>query len=489
MAVGQKLHGVHTMTKLFDPQRRKFFLDGLAVAGTLPGMYYPLGANAGTRTHSDGNVKFLLRDDVDYLRHCKVFNRRIRSMPKVIAVCVDEKGVQEAIAYAQRAELPVAIKSGGHSFEGFSTNENGMMVDVSGMKRLKYHRAKKNVVVQPGVRLGDMARYLNQYGRLVPAGSCAGVGVAGLALGGGYGFFARQFGLTCDSLRRVRMVDGTGQIQDSNHNAELLWACKGGGNGSFGIVTELEFKTQSAPAAFNSYRFKYSDLTPQRVTDLAKRWFELMAILPSTAYSAWVLYGNDLSILVTDTASGATPELSRVLAGLKLYASRVMPTRSDAFLIGIQNYQGWVSPQYFKNVSAGYYHGFTDLQAMLPDIFDKMVKAKVSTVLQINTLGGEIANQVLEPMAAYPHRAFGFLGEFQTYYQRASQGPQAEQLVREIQGILRAGGIKAHYANYPDIELLGWENAYYGENYGRLQKIKRKLDPQNLIRHPQSVRL
>ncbi len=477
------------MTKLLDTQRRKFFLDAMVAATSFPCLYHSLEAVAGTLPHTDGNVRFLLRDDADYLKHRSVFNKRITVMPKVIALCANESGVQAATTYAQIAALPIAIKSGGHSFEGYSTNEDGMMVDMSGMKGLKYLRANQHVVVQPGVRLGRMARYLHQYGRLVPTGSCAGVGVTGLTLGGGYGFFARELGLTCDSLQRVRMIDGTGKIQDSAYNAELLWACKGGGNGSFGIVTELEFRTHAAPILFNSYRFKYSDLTSERIFELAKRWFELMAGLPNTAYSAWVLYGNDLSILVTDSAPVETPKLIGILGELKSHASTVLAPRKDAFLRGIQNYQGWVSPVYFKNVSAGYYHGFKDVQAMLPEICKKMLKAKVSTVLQINTLGGEIANPIFESLAAYPHRAFGFLGEFQTYYQHEAQGVHAEQLVRGVQGILRAGGIKAHYANYPDVELPDWESAYYGENYGRLQKLKRKLDPQNLIRHPQSVRL
>ena len=479
------------MSKFPDPGRRKFLLDALTIAAALPAFYFPAAAAVAGRSDpvSSGNVRFLLRQDGDYLKHRNVFNRRVTAMPKVIAVCANEKGVQEAIAYATRAGLPVAVKSGGHSFEGYSTNEGGMMVDLSGMTRLKYNRANTLVSVQPGIRLGRMARYLNQYGRLLPAGSCAGVGVAGLTLGGGYGFFSRQFGLTCDSLQRVRMVDGTGKIHDSRHDPDLLWACKGGGNGSLGIVTELEFKTHPAPASFNSYRFKYPQLTPGRVAELAERWFALMAGLPLTAYSAWVLYGNDLSILVTDTNPVGTPELSGILAELKADAGVVMAPRQHAYLQGIRNYQGWVTPVYFKNVSAGYYHGFSDVQAMLPDICKKMTQAKVSTVLQINTLGGEIANPDLESRAAYPHRKFGFLGELQTYYQHAAQGREAEQLVREIQRILAQGGIKAHYANYPDIELPNWEKAYYGENYGRLQKLKRRLDPENLIQHPQSIRL
>ena len=96
---------------------------------------------------------------------------------------------------------------------------------------------------------------------------------------------------------------------------------------------------------------------------------------------------------------------------------------------------------------------------------------------------------MLETSAAYPRRRFGYLGELQTYYDKASQTNTAEQTVREIQGVLTTGGIKAHYRNYPDAELSDWETAYYGKNYPRLQALKRQFDPHNLIRHPQSVKL
>jgi FAD/FMN-containing dehydrogenase len=331
--------------------------------------------------------------------------------------------------------------------------------------------------------------YLNQYGRLIPAGSCAGVGVAGLTLGGGYGFFARQRGLTCDSLQRVRMVDGQGKVHDSKDNAELLWACKGGGNGNFGIITELEFKTHPAPASFSSYRYKYKNLTPSSATQLAERWFELTKTLPNSAYSAWVLNGTHLTILLTDTSAAPSAALKTILAKLKPGATEIMTPRKDAFLRGIQRYRGGTEPMYFKNVSAGYYSGFSDLKAMLPEICKKMAAAKVNTILQINTLGGAINDPMLETSAAYPHRRFGYLGELQTYYDKASQTNTVEQTVREIQGVLTTGGIKAHYRNYPDAELSDWETAYYGKNYPRLQALKRQFDPHNLIRHPQSVKL
>jgi len=438
---------------------------------------------------SNTNVRFLQRSDTDYTKHRQIFNKRITAMPKFIAVCANEKGVQEAIAYAQQAKLPIAVKSGGHSFEGFSTNDGGLMLDLSAMNKPKYDKTSKRLTIQPGAKLGGVYEYLNQYGRMIPAGSCAGVGVAGLTLGGGYGFFARQLGLTCDSLQRVRMVDGKGKVHDSSTNPELLWACKGGGNGNFGIITELEFKTHPAPQTFSSYRYKYRNLTPSAATQLAERWFEMMKTLPNSAYSSWVLNGKHVTVIVTDTSNTAAPALKAILSKLKAGATEVMPPRKDAFLRGIQRYKGGTEPMYFKNVSAGYYRDFSDVKTLLPTICKQIAAAKMTTILQINTLGGAINTVALEDTAAYPHRTYGYLGELQTYYDKATQTKAAEQIVRDIQGMLTNSGIKAHYRNYPDVELPNWETAYYGKAYPRLQALKRQFDPDNLIRHPQSVKL
>lgn len=481
--------------------RRQFLLDSLVLAATLPACYSPMRSEAENTvppnqpdsphpiTGSTNNVRFLLRNDAEYLKHRQIFNKRITVMPKIIAVAANEKGVQEAILYARQQKLPVAVKSGGHSFEGFSTNDGGLMIDLSGLNKPVYDKVSKRLTIQPGAKLGGVYEYLNQFGRLIPAGSCAGVGVAGLTLGGGYGFFARQLGLTCDSLQRVRMVDGQGKIHDSSNEPELLWACKGGGNGNFGIITEFEFITHPAPQYFSSYRYKYKNLTPPAATKLAEKWFGLMQTLPTTAYGSWILNGKTITVLVTDTASSPSTALKSILTQLKTGASEVMTPRKDTFLRGIQRYRGGVDPMYFKNVSGGYYHGFNDLKAVLPTICEKIAASKMTTILQINTLGGAINKAGMEKTGAYPHRALGFLGELQTYYDRESQTKAAEQVIGEIQNILTKGGITAHYRNYPDVELPNWETAYYGSNYARLQALKRKLDPDNVIQHPQSVRV
>lgn len=437
-----------------------------------------------------GHLYFLKPTDPDYAQRRQIFNKRINLMPSLIAVCLSDQGVQTAIQYAAANNLPIAVKSGGHCFEGYSLNNKGLLVDLSLLKSFKYTATNQAFITQPGAKLGEVYAYLAQFKRLIPAGSCAGVGVAGLTLGGGYGFFSRSLGLTCDSLTRVKMVDGQGKLLDSNDNPELLWACKGGNNGSLGIVTELQFKTHPSPAQFTNYRFKYRSLTANKVSALAERWFALMPNLPTTCYSSWVLGPTQLTILITDLAARSSPALQTILRQLGKDATTVQGAQQDEFLRGIQRFRGGTEPMYFKNVSAGYYQRYADIKSVLPALFTQMQAAPLrQNLLQINTLGGAIRDRFSTSSAAYPHRNYLYLGEFQVYYEHANDTPKAENLVNQVQARFTQAGIRAHYANYPDLGLKNWATAYYAESYPRLQALKRKLDPQNRIQHPQSIRL
>ncbi|WP_020560032.1 FAD-binding oxidoreductase [Thiofilum flexile] len=470
------------------PSRRHTLKQLLGLLA-LPAIYQMAEADNTPKPISNKHVTFLTRDSANYLKQRQIFNKRITLMPRLIAVCHDTQGVQDAVRYANLTNLAVTVKSGGHSFEGFSLNEGGLLIDLSLMTSMRYQSNSKTLIVQPGAKLGKVYEYLARFKRLIPAGSCAGVGVAGLVLGGGYGFFSREYGLTCDSLQRVKLVDGQGNVLDSKTNPELLWACRGGNNGNFGIVTELTFSTYPAPEFFTSYHFKYRNLNLAQATQLAKRWFALMSDLPSTAYSSWVLNNRNLTIVVTDFAKTPSNSLPTILKTLRNNASEITPRRKDNLLAGIKRFRGGISPMYFKNISAGYYHNFQDIEAAFPALFKTMTTASLkSCLLQINTMGGAINKTGKAKTAAYPHRAYNFLGEFQVYYQTAKDTPKAEALANTIQKQLSTAGITAHYRNYPDISLVNWEQAYYGDSYPRLQRLKQQLDPHNRIRHPQSIK-
>ncbi|CAA6827770.1 MAG: FAD/FMN-containing dehydrogenase [uncultured Thiotrichaceae bacterium] len=470
--------------------RRQFLLGSLAISLGIPGCYKEIINNEPIRatppSKQSNNVRYYEKNAAEYAKYRQLFNKRIKHSPKIIAVCLNEKGVQEAVNYARYYTLPVAIKSGGHSFEGFCLNNNGLVIELSQMKAMHYDKATGIFTAQPGCKLGKIYEYLYQHRKLIPAGSCGGVGVAGLTLGGGYGLFSREYGLTCDNLLSTHMVDSEGVIHDSRRDKELLWASRGGGNGNFGVVTEFTFNTHPAPENFTSYRFKFYQLDPKKSTVIAEHWFRIMQSLPKSSYSAFVLGRSVLTILVTDTHETASSQLTAVLKQLEHIASRTYPAAKQPFLRALKRYEGQPGPLNFKNVSGGYYKDFSDLKAVFAQTHG-LLRKQPGTIFQINTLGGEISNPTKEAAAAYPHRDMQFLGEIQVYWEEDAAETKAIASIQALQTLLRNHGINKHYRNYPDIDIPNWQQAYYGKNYARLQALKSRFDKDNVFRHPQSV--
>jgi FAD/FMN-containing dehydrogenase len=323
-------------------------------------------------------------------------------------------------------------------------------------------------------------------GRLLPAGTCGGVGLAGLTLGGGYGLFSRKFGLTCDSLKRVRMVDGEGRLQDSADNPELLWACRGGGTAGLGVVTQLEYVTHPAPRMLHSYRYRYRMSAAAETVALASKWANLTRDLPAEAYSAFVANTKIVTILVTHFLPSARDRrIAKTLDALAADAAKVEPPNSDPLLAGVRRYRGQKGPLYFKNVSAGFYQSLDELGSAAPVIFQAVLD-QPGIIFQLNTFGPLPS----APDSAFPHRKFAFIGELQAYWDKPQAADRSIATIARLQRALTASGVRAHYANYVDLDLADWAHAYYGEaNYKRLQAIKKRYDPGNVFRHPQSIRL
>lgn len=413
------------------------------------------------------------------------FNKRVDKHPSVIALCRDTEEVAKAVRYAKQEGLTVSVKSGGHSFECFSSNDGGMVIDLSLINQIEWID-NETIRVGPGCKLSELYEELLPQGRILPAGACGGVGIGGLTLGGGYGFFSRELGLTCDSMSALTLVDGVGTVHDSRDKPELLWACRGGGNGNFGVVTEMIFKTSPAPSGMYRSRFKAKRLSPERAASLMETWFEVAAALPPTAFSAFVLNGNSLLILVTDTKE-RDAKTDALLAKLTAVMDTTSLGRREELSKAIPKHYGSKGPLYFKNASAGLYAGFGDIRSAAQEVAS-LVAGGGGLIYQINTLGGKIADPALERDSAFPHRQRPFLAELQTYYERPRDEESRLRAFRKVQETLREAGVVHHYRNYPDLEFENWEAAYYGASYPRLQELKARYDPGDLFQHPQSVR-
>ncbi len=430
------------------------------------------------------NVTYFKNGSLEYEQLRKGFNKRINKYPLIIALCKNTLGVSEAIKYAIENNLPVTVKSGGHCMEGFSCNEGGMVINLSLLKNINWVD-NETIVVEPGCTLSNLYDILLPKKRILPGGSCAGVGIGGLTLGGGYGLLARKFGLTCDSLQEVIMVDGKGVIRTSKDDAELLWACKGGGNGNFGVITSLKFKTHKAPATLQSFRFKTYKATSAKATSILKLWFEVTEHLPVDCFSAFVLNGKTVYILLTN-AGKHTPEVEKVIKSLSAASEKTSQTKQQPLASALKVYYGRSEPLYFKNASAGLYKNYEEIEKYIELVIEK-VMATPGMIYQVNTLGGNIENKIFESESAFPHRACRYFSELQTYWETEKQSARLLSKFEEVQQIFTQNGVVTQYRNYPDINFKNWSTLYYGANYARLQNVKNKYDPANIVTHQQSI--
>ena len=412
------------------------------------------------------------------------FNTCITLRPAFILPCKSEQDVIRGIGFARDRGLAVSIKGGGHCFTGSSLNEGGLVLDLSGMRTSALDKDSNQYTAGPGLRLGEVYDHLIPQGRLLPAGSCSGVGIAGLTLGGGYGLFARQFGLTCDHMTGLRMVNGHGKLIDTDDDPELLWACRGGGNGNFGVVTSMRFHTQAAPSHFTAQRFIATKLSHANMQAWIRTWFELSDTLPDPMFSALVLNGTQATIMLTSTFPASGAAFARIAGAYRKAGASTKGAGSRPLADGIKRFYGRPDPLPFHNVSGGFYSGLASVESKLGSIV-AAVQGNPGFIFQINTLGGAISRG---PDSAYPHRQLPYLGEIQSYWEKEAQREKLTRAVIALRQELTESGIRTQYRNYPDLSLPDWENAYYGSAYGKLREVKRRHDPDNLIRHPQSVR-
>lgn len=462
---------------------RKEFLKLASLSGASL-MLASCGVTNRSSSKKPSTLELIQKDNPRYDELRQGFNKRISKYPFAIAMCRSTEDVAEAIEYGRKNHLPIAVKSGGHSMEGFSSNDNGLVVNLSQMNTVEL-RSDQTAKAGPGCTLSHLYDELLPQQRIIPAGSCGTVGLGGLTLGGGYGLFSRKYGLTCDNLLEATIVDGNGQIHSTKNNPELLWAIRGGGAGNFGVATELIFRTHPAPVQLQAHHFKSRKLSVAKAENILGRWFAFSEQLPTSCFSAYVLNGRTLTILVTNFEAN-TGEVQRLLNELALHMDEY---RSDdpAELAGmLKHYYGSLVPVYFKNASAGFYKDFRDIEKFIDQVLERSMRTP-GMIYQVNTLGGNIANPEFEASSCYPHREFNFLSELQAYWQQPSQEENLTAVSAEIQEIFRSNGVSSQYFNYCNLDFKNWQNAYYGKNYLRLQAVKNKYDPGNFIRHPQSI--
>jgi FAD/FMN-containing dehydrogenase len=408
--------------------------------------------------------------------------------PLAVAQPLDAADVASVVRWAHKTGVHIVARSGGHSYGGYSTT-GGVVVDLSRLGGVHVEPAR--ATIGPGARLGVIYDTLARHGAAIPAGTCPSVGIGGHALGGGFGLASRAWGLASDNLRSVQIVtaDGKVVVADAKRNADLFWACRGGGGGNFGIVTRLVFGTH--PVSGGSYFV--ASWPWSQVEEVLASFLHWAPAAPDALGSICRLATGPggPTVQVFGQFLGSETRLKSVLATLHPPAASLV-TDTATWPDLVRRWAGCLGHTLPSCSAPGRasFVGASDYLARVPAPpqlarFRRVIEARGSAPggLLVDAYGGAL-KRIPVTATAFAHR--DVLASIQ--YVAPGDPSSARAWVDASRAALADATSGAAYVNYIDPHLRHWQRAYYGTNLARLRRVKRRYDPHNLFRFAQSIR-
>ncbi len=336
--------------------RREFVASGSLALGWSMARSTPVAsfAHASSPAKTAGLTgRVIWPEDPAYEVARQSFNARFSRFPAAIVVCDNTEDVQNAVRWARQQGLPLRARSGGHSYEAFSLIDDGLVIDVGGLSEVAVDVERGEAVIGAGVRMLDLYRRLADHGVTIPGGTCPGVGIAGLTLGGGLGFLSRQYGLTCDNLLAVDLVDADGVAlrASEQEQPDLFWALRGGGGGNFGIATAFTFRVHPIDdVTICTVTWPWDDV--EDVLDTWQSWAPFVNERLCVALA--VAHPSAGAISATGLFTGSTTELPTLLEPLLQAGTPEEPViQSLPFVAAAEQFAGPpIESVRFKNASA-----------------------------------------------------------------------------------------------------------------------------------------
>jgi len=427
--------------------------------------------------------------------------------PVAFAQCVDERDVISCINWARAHGIQPVARGGGHSYAGYSTTE-GLVVQLAGLRGVQVNRSSGIAKLGGAALNADVLNATQDRAFVLPGGTCLGVGVGGLVLGGGIGYNTHWAGLTSDHLVATRMVTADGQVvhADDSHNPDLLWACRGGAGGNFGINTEFTFRLSKVPnqdVAFYRFDWRGADAG----TAVLRTFDHILATAPAALNAVAMAQASPIG-------SGGPREAIDVfsrgqyigpLSELQALVQPLIDAAGPPTKKVLTTYKYWDMQRMFASAETTR-HAFGDIsrysRAPLPDD----VYARIGDLLaacpsrsadsngsmwSLGWVGGPVMNSIGRRQTAYVHR--GMLTLLRATPVWAADAPPSVRdgliaWTKQMIGLIAPHTPAESYQNFPNRGIKDWKREYYGENYPRLVRVKKRFDPDNVFRNAQSVR-
>ena len=442
-----------------------------------------------------GNV--LVPDHPDYEEARQVWNAMIDRRPAVIVQCAQADDVPLVIRFARQNGLELSIRGAGHNIAGNAVCDNGVTIDFSRMKNVRVDAGKRRAYVEPGATLANVDEATQAHGLATSVGINSTTGIAGLTLGGGFGWLTRKYGMTIDNLISVDMITAEGKRlrASQSDNTDLFWAIRGGG-GNFGAVVQFEFALHpvgpeivaglmvfpfaQAKQVLNRYR-QFADSSPEDLTV----WVVLRQA-PPLPFLPQNVHGKEVVVLPI-FFSGAVAAGQKLIESLRTFGDVVGEH------IGAQPYTAWqkafdplLTPgarNYWKS------HNFTELSDGALDAIIEYAGKLPSPQCEIFI--GHIAgapNRVAPDAMAYAHRDAKFVLNVHGRWEKAAQDTSCIDWARAFFKASAPYASAGAYINFMTADEVNRVAAAYGSNYDRLAQIKKRYDPENIFHFNQNIK-
>jgi FAD/FMN-containing dehydrogenase len=437
-----------------------------------------------------------LPDDSYYDTVRSVWNAMIARRPAMIIQAAGAADVIQTVKFARERGSALAVRGGGHNIAGNAVCDGGIMLDLSRMRSVHVDPVARRARVEGGALLGDVDKETQAFGLTVPVGINSTTGIAGLTLGGGFGWTSRKLGLSIDNLVSVDVVTADGQLQraDAEQHADLYWAIRGGG-GNFGVATSFEFKLHelgpeivsgllvhpldAAPSLIPQYR-RLTAAAPDELTCwlvlrkappvpfIPAEWHDKEVLIIALCYCGGVGEGQD--------AAAPVRALGKPIVDLVQPHPFVgWQSAFDPLLIpGARNY--WKS------------HDFTDFSDAAASIIVEAVRRLPSDECEVFVahLGGQVS-RVASDATAFSRRDVQFIVNVHTRWREPAQDKACIAWARGLFDALTPHAAGSVYVNFMPEDEADRVPGAYGVNYDRLVAIKKRYDPQNMFRLNQNI--
>jgi FAD/FMN-containing dehydrogenase len=439
----------------------------------------------------------LLAGDDAYEGARKIWNAMIDKHPAVIARCSTSSDVVDAVNFARDSGLVLAVRSGGHNIAGSALCDDGIVIDLSKMKRALVDPGDRRVIIEAGATLADLDAATQQHGLATPAGINSTTGLAGLTLGGGFGWLSRKYGMTIDNLESAEVVTAAGQVirASATEHPDLFWALRGGG-GNFGVVTRFEFRLHPVGPDVLSGLIVY----PLDQAQSVLRQYRDFAATAPDELSVWALLRQapPLPFLPKEVHGRGIVALALLYAGDPRHGEPLIePLRKFGAPVGehvgVQPYTAW-QQAFDPLLAAGarnYWksHNFSTLADGLFDVAVDYIGRQPSPQCEIffGALGGA-STRPSPDSTAYPHRDAEFVMNVHGRWDSPDDDKRCVEWARNFfnaSAPFANGGVYVNFMTADEGDRL---RAAYGSNYDRLARVKREYDPNNLFRINQNIR-